>query len=268
MRKILFPALLLAVILTACAHTQPPIPTATPEPTPTATATPSPSPTTEATFVSRTLQATWLEVDETHRFFVRLNETTEPSPITENPVLGGTGRYAGLRVDFCDTEVTWPEQGFSFLEGYDCEPYQLSFFAGDWNFDGYNDLSFYNMTAGFRYHTAAFYFWDPEIEQFVRDPYSLGELNNPAHHPETQTITSFSSAAGGSDWYDYYHFQDGELLPLRKCSYVHDWDVGRTITTVEDFTDGVGQIVFYDDGNGPDVYDEYRLWRDDLSYHG
>ena len=269
MKKLLCSAIALALLLTACA--QAPRPSPMPSPSEVATTTPSPAPTPspEPTPYPRILQATWLEVDDSHRFWVEFKETDEPSPITENPVLGGSGRYIGLRVNFCETEVTWPEQ--SFLEGYDCQPYQLSFSAGDWNFDGYTDLAFTNMAAGFRYHTSAFYFWDPETEQFVRDPYGLGQLNNPWRNPETQTIGSFETAAGGSEWYDFYHFQDGELRPLRKCSYAIDWDgTGLFIATVEDFTDGVGQIVFHAEGsNGSDdLYDEYRRWRDDLSYHG
>ena len=268
MKKLLLPAMLLAVLVGACVRA----PESLPSPGPTATAAPSPTPapSLEPTPHPRTLQATWLEVDDSHRFWVELKETDEPSPITENPVLGWSGGYIGLRVNFCKSEVldVFPEQ--SFLEGYNCEPYQLSFFAEDWNFDGYTDLAFTNMAAGFRYHTFAFYFWDPETEQFVRDPYGLGELNNPWRDSETQTIGSFETAAGGSEWYGYYRFQNGELLPLRKCSYAIDWDdTGLFIATVEDFTDGVGQIVFYAEDNGSnEVYEEYNRWRENLNYHG
>lgn len=257
--------MLLTVLVSACVRAPEPLPS----PGPTATAAPSPTPTAslEPTPHPRTLQATWLEVDDSHRFWVELKETDEPSPITENPVLGGSGGYSGLRVDFFETEVTSPEQ--SFLEGYDCEPYQLSFFAEDWNFDGYTDLAFTNMAAGFRYHTFAFYFWDPETEQFVRDPYGLGELNNPWRDPETQTIGSFETAAGGYEWYNRYHFQDGELLPLRKCCYYRDEDTGNDVYEVEDFTDGVGKIVYRAENDySGEMQEEYLRWREDLNYHG
>lgn len=248
MRKLLLPALLLTLLLTGCDHT------------------PEPSPTPVPTDNARILQATWLEVDADHRFWVTLQETDEPSPISENP-FGLECEYTGLRVNFCDTEAGLaPSDPIrSFLDGYSCQPYELAFAIGDWNFDGYTDLAFTNLSAGPRYHTNSFYLWDPETEQFIHDPDGLSKLNNPYLHSDEQVITAFSSAAGGSDWYDYYRYQDGALCPVRKCAYVFDFDTDRYTATVEDFTDGQPRTVFHSENANADWH-TYNLFREDLSY--
>lgn len=263
MRKSFLPALAFVLLLAACRPTPAPTPTSTSTPTATPTPTPSPSP----TFEPLVLQAQWLEVDGDHRFWVTLETTEEPSPITENPFFGGEGRYQGLRVNFNECELVGLTPVYSFLEGYDCQPYELEFFSGDWNFDGYTDLVFQNTCAGFRYHSFAFYLWDPETEQFRQNPDGLAALNNPVLHPEERVITSFSSAAGGFEWYDYYRYEGGKLTPARQCAFAYDPDAGIYAFTVEDFVDGEWKTVFrQEDTDGGQ--DEYRLWRNDINYHG
>lgn len=263
MRKNIFLALAFVLLFAGCCSQPVPAPTPTPSPTPAPTPTPSPSP----TFEPRVLQAEWLEVDDEHRFWVTLEETQEPSPITEDPFSGGEGRYQGLRVNFNECELVGPTPVYSFLEGYHCQPYELEFYIGDWNFDGYTDLAFYNAYAGFRYHTLAFYLWDPEAETFRQNPDGLDMLNNPTLHPEEQVITSYSSAAGGSDWYEYYRYENGVLTPVRQCSYTLEWDSWAYTAEVEDWIDGEWQTVFYSE-NGDEDWDEYSLWRNNINYHG
>lgn len=264
MRKTLLLALALALLLTACAPQ--PAPTPTPTLSPKATPTPTPTSTPTSTPEPLIFQAQWLEVDDDHRFWVALEETQEPSPITDNPLFSnGDFHYDGLRVNFYENGLHI-DPVYSFLEGYDCQPYELEFFPGDWNFDGHTDLAFRNMSYGFRYQTYAFYLWDPEAEQFRQNPDGLAALNNPALHPEEEVITSFSSAAGGSDWYEYYRYEDGKLTPVRQCSYALQWDSWGYTAKVEDFIDGEWRTVFQED----DCQDtaEYDLWRNDINYHG
>lgn len=263
MRKTLLLASAFALLLSACCPQPAPAPTPTPTPTPTATPSPSPTP----AFEPRILQAQWLEVDDSHHFWVALEETQEPAPITKDPLLPeGNADCTGLRVNFYENEMAF-DPVYSFLEGYNCQPYQLEFFSSDWNFDGYTDLAFRNMSYGFRYQSYAFYLWDPETETFRQNPDGLNELNNPALHPQEGSITSFSSAAGGSDWYDYYRYEDGKLTPARRCAFAYDWDAGYFAVTVEDFVDGEWETVFQEENHDGDQ-NEYRLWRNDINYHG
>lgn len=263
MRKTLLLASAFALLLAACCPQPAPAPTPTPTPTPTATPSPSPTP----AFEPRILQAQWLEVDDSHHFWVALEETQEPAPITKDPLLPeGNANCTGLRVNFYENEMAF-DPVYSFLEGYNCQPYQLEFFSSDWNFDGYTDLAFRNMSYGFRYQSYAFYLWDPETETFRQNPDGLNELNNPALHPEEGVITSFSSAAGGFEWYDYYRYEGGKLTPARQCAFAYDPDAGVYVFTVEDFVDGEWKTVFrQEDTDGGQ--DEYRLWRNDINYHG
>lgn len=266
MREILFPALLLAVILTACAHTQPPIPTATPEPTPTATATPTPTPT--PTSEPRALQSAWLEVDKNHRFWVELQKTDEPSPITEAFIHNGS-TYDGLRVNiYADQDEPEPIQ--SFLSGYNCHPRSLEFSIGDWNFDGYNDLAFTNAVIGSRCYACDFYIWDPDTRQLVHDPYGLGDLNYPELYPESQVITSLFPINGGSETYRHYRYEDGKLTLTRECQRILNFESETYTYSVEGLMNGSWKTLFQGEGDPDDITDraasEYQDWRDEFDY--
>ncbi len=199
----LFGGLALLLLLAGCAPQGGPSPTATTTPAVTSAPTPTQEP--------RALQSTWLEVDETHRFWVELQKTDEPSPITEAFIDNGS-TFDGLRVNIYAGQ-TEPEPIQSFLTGYNCRPGSLEFSIGDWNFDGYNDLAFTNVVIGSRCHACDFYIWDPDTRQLVHDPYGLGELNYPELHSESQVVTSLFPITGGSETYRHYRYEDGWLFP-------------------------------------------------------
>ncbi len=254
MKKLLLPALLL-LCLAACARSPGTAPTDTPTPVPTV----DPSP----------LQATWLEVDEAHRFWVELNETDEPSPITEAPIDNGS-TYTGLRVDIYEgQEDARPIQ--SFLTGYNCHPASMQFSLSDWDFDGHIDLAFTNAVIGSRYYGMDFYLWDPEAQAFIPDPYGLGELNYPTLYPEEQVITDLWPITGGSETYRHYHYEDGKLTLTRECQKLlgfENLETGIYSYSVEGVADGTWQTLFQGEGgHDSPSFDEYYRWRDLFRYH-
>lgn len=257
MKKLLLSAVLSAVLVSACARAPEPLPS----PSPTASPTPTPHP--------RTLQATWLEVDDTHRFWVELKETDEPSPITKNAFLDNGSTYTGLRVDIYERpEDEEPVQ--SFLTGYNCRRASLGFDFRDWNFDGYTDLAFKNLVIGSRCRGLDFYLWDPEAQVFVPDPYGLNTLNHPELHPEEQVITSLWPINGGSETYRHYRYRDGKLTLTRECQKVLNFESETYSYSVEEWVDGNWQTVF-DGTEDPDavyssIADEYLNWRDQFDY--
>lgn len=259
MRKFVPLALALAFVLGGCGPHSEPAPS--PEPSPALTVTPTPD------LTSRTLQATWLEVDEDRRFWVELRETDEPSPITDPPFVDNGSAYIGLRVDIYNSqEDREPVQ--SFLTGYDCEPGSLAFSPGDWDFDGYNDLAFTNTVVGSRCSACDFYLWDPGAEQFIPDPYGLNELNYPNFYPKDQVITSFYPITGDSETYRHYRYEDGELVLSRECQKLLDFETGIYSYSVEGLVDGTWQTLFQGEGDhdSPD-YDEYYRWLYLFRYH-
>lgn len=267
MKKLLLSAVLSAVLVSACARAPEPLPS----PSPTATAAPSQTPTASPapTPHPRTLQATWLEVDDTHRFWVELKETDEPSPITKNAFLDNGSTYTGLRVDIYERpEDEEPVQ--SFLTGYNCRRASLGFDFRDWNFDGYTDLAFKNLVIGSRCRGLDFYLWDPEAQVFVPDPYGLNTLNHPELHPEEQVITSLWPINGGSETYRHYRYRDGKLTLTRECQKVLNFESETYSYSVEEWVDGNWQTVF-DGTEDPDavyssIADEYLNWRDQFDY--
>lgn len=250
MKKLLLPALLL-LCLAACARSPETAPADPPTPVPTV----DPSP----------LQATWLKVDEAHRFWVELNETDEPSPITEAPIHNGS-TYTGLRVDIYEgQEDARPIQ--SFLTGYNCRRASLQFSLSDWDLDGHIDLAFTNAVIGSRYHGMDFYLWDPEAQAFIPDPYGLCELNYPELYPEEQVITSLWPITGGSETYRHYRYEAGKLTLTRECQKLLDPESGVYSFSVKEPADGGLQTVFQETRDQDDTsLGEYTLWRDQFDY--
>lgn len=213
-------------------------------------------------------QAKQIEVDADHSFWVELTETPEDSPL-DYDLLGGNGEgTVAVRVNIYRKQTDErPVQ--SFLDGYSCETGEMELCGHDYNFDGYEDFSFVNMHFGFRYCGYAHYIWDKQAEQFVQDPYGLNRLTNRGVHEEEQVITSYSSAAGGSESYWHHRYVDGELTVTRKCSVINPImpEDGGFHIQVEDLVDGKWEQVYWSD-KYEDESGVYRLWRNGFDYHG
>lgn len=269
-------AVIVAVLLSGCgrdAAGDSPPPSIEPSPSQTqpAESTPAPSPALTRDY----LQAAQVEVDPGHSFWVELTETPEDSPLDYDLLGGDGGDTSAVRVNIYKKQTDeQPVQ--SFLDGCSrrrddmdlCNHDYMQMYADDYNFDGYRDFSFLNMHFGYRCHGYAHYIWDPQAEQFVQDPYGLNRLMDRDVHEEERVITSYSSAAGGSEAYWHHRYVDGALTVTRKCEVRNEIGVSGFYMEVEELSDGAWEQVYWSDNSNDRYGGVYEFWRDNLDYHG
>ena len=238
---------------------------------PPAESTPAPSPALTRDY----LQAAQVEVDPGHSFWVELTETPEDSPLDYDLLGGDGGDTFAVRVNIYRKQTDErPVQ--SFLDGCSrrrddmdlCNHDYMQMYADDYNFDGYRDFSFLNMHFGYRCHGYAHYIWDPQAEQFVQDPYGLNRLMDRDVHEEERVITSYSSAAGGSESYWHHRYVDGELTVTRKCELRNEIGVSGFYMEVEELSDGAWEQVYWSDNRNERYGGVYDFWRNNFDYHG
>lgn len=271
MREILFPALLLAVILTACAHTQPPIPTATPEPTPTATATPTPSPTptVAATPTEEPTELWGFPIDDTHDAFEVDTKGKLGTVLVTVEKEGDTESEFG---DFLFAFSVWDTDNLTApIQTMTAESWG-SFHQHDVvdaNFDGYMDFCYLRSwgTGGlFFYH----WIWDEEKGLFTAVP-ELTEYGDVVLDAETETVIAHVKCgfAGLDAWDDIYVWKNGSPVCVRKIQWSPrlEEDTIAVKITVSDRINGELTEVFSAQSNENDFWDEAKPWYD-LSYHG
>lgn len=138
----------------------------------------------------------------------------------------------------------------------------------DINFDGYMDFM-YLSSLGAANAYCSFWIWDEEQERFCKKE----GLFNPIFDTETQMISSYTHYSAVSGVQSYWHWEDDELVMLRRIETYYPEFEGGTDTqllTVEDRIDGELTEVYretFGDPNDREIYEEAQKW-DDLDYHG
>ena len=146
--------------------------------------------------------------------------------------------------------------------------------AEDIDFDGYLDL-YYKYSEGTHNRYYVYYVWDPEMERFVEDPYGLSEFENPAFDQEAKAVVTWYRTSIWGGHFTYYRYLNGELLPVRRCSYPYIYEGADLVSKklwVEDYENGAWKTVFQIERFGEEEFtdeenDAFTRWYD-LDYHG
>lgn len=150
-------------------------------------------------------------------------------------------------------------------------PQYFDFRIEDIDFDGCMDF-YYLWSEGTHNRYYSYYVWDKETEQFIYDPYGLGELENPTFDPEQKAVVSWyrTSIWGGKQ--SYYRYMDGQLTCVRVCGYPYEHEPESASLYVKDLVDGELKTVFEVTRASDTEFteaeeEEYSSWHD-LDYHG
>lgn len=150
-------------------------------------------------------------------------------------------------------------------------PQSFELCVEDIDFDGYMDF-YYLYSQGTHNRYYSYYVWDKETEQFIHDPYGLGELENPSFDHEMNAVESWyrTSIWGGS--FSWYRYIDGELTLVRVCAYPYEHAPESATLRVKDLVDGELKTVFEVTRPSDTEFteaenQEFKRWYD-LNYHG
>lgn len=272
MRKLLLPAMLLAVCLNACAQPAQPIPSpskaATPSPTPAVTAAPSPTPTTEP---SQAPEALWgFPIDDTHDAF-------------EVDTKGKLGTVlVTVEIENIDAEEyqfsVWTKDDLQTplqtMTAESCGVFHWNDVA-DVNFDGYMDYG-YMYAMGNQPTYWHYWVWDETKGQFVQEP-EFDQISMPDFDPETGIISGWArSSAAGDGTTTFHRWENGKLVCVRRIIVLSPWGEATTLS-VEDRVDGALKEVYCKEYPWEELKDEPEFgssWMrerakwEDLNYHG
>lgn len=111
----------------------------------------------------------------------------------------------------------------------------------DVNFDGCMDFEYGSWIAASS-GGSAYYVWDKETEQFVRDPYGLEDLDMPSFDQERQVIETWNHS-GCSYTIEFYRYLDGKLTCVRRLENRDNNSDDFTATlTVENYDEKTGTL--------------------------
>lgn len=269
MRKLLLPAMLLAVFLNACAQPAEPMPTPspTPSPTPAVTAAPSQtsSPTTEP---SQAPEELWgFPIDDTHDAF-------------EVDTKGKLGTVlVTVEIENIDAEEyqfsVWTKDDLQTplqtMTAESCGVFRWNDVV-DVNFDGYMDFG-YMYAMGNQPTYWHYWVWDEAKGQFVQEP-EFDQISMPGFDPETGIISGYArnGFAGLAGVATFHKWVDGQLTCIRR---VETYPYGGmdnlenlyVTVTVEEPVGGTLTTIFQENFSEGEALSEAQKWWN-LDYHG
>ena len=280
MKKILCPAMLLAVLLSACAHTPVPAATDTPtppaSPVPTAATTPSPTPTATPSPTPAPSEAPkelWgFPIDDTHDAFEVDTKGKLGTVLVTVELTGEDGWSFPQKLSVwekgkLDTPIqTIEDEESGVFHWYD---------VVDANFDGHMDFG-YMYAMGNQPTYWHYWIWNEDKGQFVQEP-EFDQISSPQFDEETEIISGWARSSAAGDGVDTFHkWENGHLVCIRYISAFSPW--GETTTLrVKDRVNGELKEVYYKEYPWEDVKDETEgmlSWMHDrakwydLNYHG
>ena len=242
-----------ALLLLAGCRAQPPAPTPTPEPATVETfcSTPTPDPTHEPVNIEVDVG------DGEHTFWVEPVRPGEPGEVQVN-----------IYQQKNDSQL------FQCFAEWSPDYEIIGLMAEDVNFDGYMDFQVHLVTGTWGGQWSAYYIWNAEQEQFVRDPYGLEDLPLPKFDPEKQIIETWSHSASNYT-IEFYRYLDGKLTCVRRLrnreNYTDDFTATLTVEEYDRETGALEEVYREEQAEiGGVTYattDEFRRWHD-IDYPG